>query len=74
MSPFYSPYLTQITIQNMLKGLLIKHAFQINNVTAREKIVVKVNRFLKTAWKISNLDTSIRLIYKLLVKLSYQWS
>ena len=58
----------------MLKGLLIKHAFQINNVTAREKIVVKVNRFLKTAWKISNLDTSIRLIYKLLVKLSYQWS
>ena len=58
----------------MLKGLLIKHACQINNVTAREKIVVKVNRFLKTAWKISNLDTSIRLIYKLLVKLSYQWS
>ena len=58
----------------MLKGLLIKHACQINNVTARKKIVVKVNRFLKTAWKISNLDTSIRLIYKLLVKLSYQWS
>ena len=32
--------------------------------TAREKIDVKVDRFLKIAWKISNLNKSRRLIYK----------
>ena len=33
--------------------------------TAREKIGVKVDRFLEIVWKISNLDKSIRLIYKI---------
>jgi len=33
--------------------------------TAGEKIGVKVDRFLKIVWKISNLDKSIRLIYKI---------
>jgi len=33
--------------------------------TAREKIGVKVHRFLKIVWKISNLNKSRRLIYKI---------
>jgi len=33
--------------------------------TAHEKIGVKVDRFLKIVWKISNLNTSRRLIYKI---------
>ena len=32
---------------------------------AREKIGVKVDRFLKIVWKISNLNKSRRLIYKI---------
>jgi len=33
--------------------------------TAREKIGVKVNQFLKIIWKISNLNKSRRLIFKI---------
>jgi len=33
--------------------------------TAREKIGVKVDRFLKIVWKISNFNKSRRLIYKI---------
>jgi len=33
--------------------------------TAREKIGVNVDRFLKIVWKISNLNKSRRLIYKI---------
>ena len=33
--------------------------------TAREQIGVKVDRFLKIVWKISNLNKSRRLIYKI---------
>ena len=33
--------------------------------TAREKIGVKVDLFLKIVWKISNLNKSRRLIYKI---------
>jgi len=33
--------------------------------TAREKIDVKVDGFLKIVWKISNLNKSRRLIYKI---------
>ena len=34
------------------------------NYTAHEKLGVKVNRFLKIIWKISNLNKSRRQIYK----------
>jgi len=53
-----------------LKDRLVKHACQINDIkkwkyTAREKIRLKVNQFLKIVWKILNLDKSIFLIYKI---------
>ena len=75
ISPFNSPYLTQNNHSKyILKDHLVKQACQINDVTwglenkkytAREKIGVKVDWFLKIVWKISNLDKSIRLICKI---------
>jgi len=66
-----------------LKDHLVKHA--IKSMTSLDvckmkiycsrKLGVKVDQFLKIVWKISNLDKSKRLIYKIqCTKLSYQWS
>ena len=74
MSPFESLYLTQnyhskyverssgkTQMSNQWRHLM----FLKWKYTAREKISVKVNQFLKIVWKISNLNKSRRL------KLSY---
>ena len=74
ISPFKSPYLTQ---NYNLKYVEISsgktywsnqccHLVFVNwKYTAHEKIGVKVDRFLKIVWKISNLNKSRRLIYKI---------
>ena len=84
MSPFKSPYLTQnyyskyverssgkTRLSNQWRHLmLVKWKY-----TARAKIGVKVDQFLKIIWKILNLNKSRLLIYKyetfLLVVLKY---
>ena len=74
MYPFKSPYLTQnyhstyverssgkTHMTNQWRHLM----FVKSKYTAREKIDVKVDWFLKIVWKISNLNKSRRLIYKI---------
>ena len=74
MSPFNSPYLTQNYHSKYVERSSGKthmsnqwsHLMFVKwNYTAREKIGVKVDRFLKIVRKISNLNNSIRLIYKI---------
>ena len=74
MSSFNSPYLTQnyhskyverssskTHVSNQWRHLMfVKWKY-----TAREKIDVKVDSFLKIVWKVSNLNKSRRLIYKI---------
>ena len=81
MSPFKSPYLTQNYHSKYIERLSGKthmsdqwrHLMFVKwTYTAREKIGDKVNWFLKIVWKISNLNKSRRLIYKIR-NLSYQW-
>ena len=67
MSPFNSPYLTQNNHSKYIERLSGKThlsnqwrhlRFVKWKYTAREKIGVKVDWFLKIVWKISNLDKS----------------
>ena len=74
MSPFNSSYLTPYNHSKYIerssgKTRLLnqwRHLLFVKwKYTAREKIGVKVNWFLKIVWKISNLMKSRRLIYKI---------
>ena len=74
MSPFNSSYLTQnynskyveISSGNTYRSNQWRHLMFVKwKYTAHEKIGVKVERFLKIVWKISNLNKSRRLIYKI---------
>ena len=74
MSPFNSPYLTQnynskyveISSGKTYRSNQWRHLMFVKwKYTAHEKIGVKVDRFLKIVWKISNLNKSRRLIYKI---------
>ena len=64
MSPFKSPYLPKITIQNVLKDLLVKSMMSLD-VCKMKVYSSRKNRFLKVVWKISNLNKSRRLVYKI---------
>ena len=74
MSPLNSPYITQKyhskyverSSGKTLPSNQWRHLMFVKwKYTARKKIGVKVDWFLKIVWKISNLDTSICLIYKI---------
>ena len=70
MSPFNSPYLTQ-NYNSKYVEISSGKTYRSNQwhvkwkYTAHENICVKVDRFLKIVWKISNLNKSKRLIYKI---------
>ena len=74
MSPFKSPYLTQnyhskygeISSGKTYRSNQWRHLMFVKwKYTAHEKIGVKVDRFLKIVWKISILNKSRCLIYKI---------
>ena len=74
MSPFNSPYLTENYHSKDGKTHMSyqwRHLIFIKwKYNAREKIDVKVDGFLKIVWKISNLNKSRRLIYKIRIFLT----